>query len=125
MAGRVTFTRGSRLLRGFRLAHRNASRAFVEFEPSPALAAQAIGCDTFVFDHFRNDEVFSLADSNRTSGRCSLSTCAAGPFQSANDKPVSPFWYGRHANRISIETRLSDVCGQGVLSIHGLACRGF
>ncbi len=69
-----------------------------------ALAAQAIGCDTFAFGHFRDDKVSQSCGLEPDEWPMLIVELRGRSIPVGERQACQPVWYGGHANQISTET---------------------
>jgi hypothetical protein len=69
-----------------------------------ALAAQAIGCDTFAFGNFRDDEVVQFCGLEKDEWPMLIIELRGTSIPVREPHACQAVWYGGHANKISTET---------------------
>ena len=69
-----------------------------------ALSARAIGCDTFAFGQFLDDEVSQFCGLHPDEWPMLLIELRGRPIPVCKPQPCQPVWYGGHANQLSAET---------------------
>ena len=69
-----------------------------------ALAAQAIGCDTFAIGHFRDDEVSQFCGLKADEWPMLIVELRGRSIPVGEPQACQTVWYGGHANQISTET---------------------
>jgi SagB-type dehydrogenase family enzyme len=91
-----------------------------------ALAARAIGCDSFAAGHFPDDEVTQFCRLNEDEWPMLIVELSGGSIPVREPDAGETVWYGGQANRLSKEriayTRIDGI--QGATKAHKRTCRG-
>ena len=91
-----------------------------------ALAAQAIGCETFAFGHFRDDEVSQFCGLHTDEWPMLIVELRGRSIPMREGQARQPVWYGGRADRISTETiaypRMEEIHTATKLSRHAQRC---
>ncbi len=91
-----------------------------------ALAAQAIGCHTFAFGNFRDDEVAQFCRLEKDEWPMLIVELRGTSIPVRKPHACQAVWYGGHANKISTETtaytRIEQIHAATKLSHHAQRC---